>query len=38
MHRVWGLITILLSPIFALFGLWVYSGYVADKLGQQRRE
>jgi len=37
MHRLWALVTILLIPVFALYGLWVYGGYLMDQK-QQRRE
>jgi len=36
MHRLWALGTIILSPMFAIYGLWVYGGHIADKLGQRR--
>jgi hypothetical protein len=36
-HRMLVLVTILLSPVFALYGLWVYGGYLMDQLGQRRK-
>lgn len=36
MNRLWALVTIALSPLFAIYGLWVYGGSLADKLGQER--
>jgi len=37
MNKLWIIGTIALSPIFAIYGLWVYGGYLMDKR-QQRRE
>jgi hypothetical protein len=37
MNRLWALVAIVLSPIFAIYGLWVYCGSLADKLGQKER-
>jgi len=36
MHRLWAIGTILLLPVFMLYGLWVYVGSLMDKANQRR--
>jgi hypothetical protein len=37
MNKLWIIGTIILSPIFAIYGLWIYGGHLMDRAGQRWR-